>query len=279
MYRNHNIRRTENTCAISIGDIRVTAIRESFVDAPSGMLVKGGGLPVPEVPPSKISINCFLVETNDALVLIDSGLGGQETKVSGLLIKELIGLGKNPEDISHIFFTHLHADHFGGVIDENGISLFPNAVFVAHKLEHDFLFLGVTPYGNDAVQEQFNAAQRLRGVLPQFNWVSPGQMLPGIEMVHLPGHTPGHSGFQIESQGDTALLWGDIVHSPDWQFSDTGIGVSFDVNASSAEETRRSTMRRVAENGQIIAGTHTDLPGFGRLTANGAGYRFVPLTD
>ncbi|WP_192564452.1 MBL fold metallo-hydrolase [Pseudomonas gozinkensis] len=279
MHANYRIQRTDHTCAISIGEIRVTAIRESFVDAPSGMLVKGGGLPVPEVPASKISINCFLVETASALVLIDTGLGGRETEVSGRLVAELGRLGKRAEDISHVFFTHLHADHFGGAIDEDGLSLFPRATFVAHSSERDFLFAGAVPSGNEAVMQQFNAAQRLQGVLPQFEWVAPGQMMPGIELVHLPGHTPGHSGFRIESQGETVLLWGDIVHAPDWQFSDTGIGVSFDVNAGLAEETRRSTMRKIAEDGQIIAGTHTDLPGFGKLEVSGAGYRFVPLAD
>ncbi|MDD1963824.1 MBL fold metallo-hydrolase [Pseudomonas putida] len=279
MRGDYQIQRTEHTCAISVGDIRITAIRESFVDAPSGMLVQGEGLPVPEVPASKISINCFLVETPDALVLIDTGLGGQEAEFSGRLIKELSKLGIKPEDISHVLFTHLHADHFGGAIDEDGVSLFPRSVFVAHPLERDFLFVGKVPSGNEAVMQQFNAAQRLNGVLPQFEWLTPSQVLPGIEMVHLPGHTPGHSGFRIESQGETVLLWGDIVHAPDWQFSDTGIGVSFDVNARLAEETRRNTMRQVAEDEQIIAGTHTDMPGFGRLKASGAGYRFVPLAD
>lgn len=83
--------------------------------------------------PQKIVCHCFLIETNNGLVLIDTGLGqkdinnsklGPMSKILGVntskavsAIEHVIGLGFSPKDVTHIIPTHLDFDHAGGIVD------------------------------------------------------------------------------------------------------------------------------------------------------------------
>lgn len=93
--------------------------------------------------------HCLLIETDRGLVLIDTGLGTQdylhtEQRLGSLLtqfgsivpnlklsaIEQIQKLGLRPEDVQHIFVTHLDFDHAGGISD------FPNAT--VHILASEF---------------------------------------------------------------------------------------------------------------------------------------------
>ncbi len=271
------------THSIQVGDTRVTAIVDTCVEAPPDLLA---GLSNEQVAIAQddrlrgtvpfITINCFLVETKNHRILVDSGVGGAETAATGRIESELRSLGIAPHDISHVLFTHLHADHYGGVISEAGASRFPRSEFIAHRAEYEFCFGGGEPAGNASVMEQYTLAQRLRPVLPQFRWVEQGPLMGGIELVHLPGHTPGHSGFRVRSGAESVFLWGDIVHQPKEQFAHPSVGVAFDVDPILAAETRRKTMEKAARIRDLIGGTHTDFPVFGHVEADGSGFKFIP---
>jgi glyoxylase-like metal-dependent hydrolase (beta-lactamase superfamily II) len=273
-----------NAYSVMVGDIKITAILESYTESPPGLLTGWSE----ELLQSRqaeslrglaafISINCFLIEIDGRVILVDTGLGGEVTAATGRLEVELRSIGMELGDISHVLLTHLHADHFGGAISEAGICRFPNARFLAHRAEHDYCFGGNKPAGNPMAVQQYQFAQRLRPILSQFDWVEEGQIIPGVELVHLPGHTPGHSGFRVRRGQDSVLLWGDIVHQPHQQFADPSIGVSYDVDPAMATETRRKIMAEAMVRKDLIAGTHTDFPAFGRVKAEGDGYCFVPL--
>lgn len=69
---------------------------------------------------------CLLVETNDRLVLVETGFGFKrnEKYYQFKYISEQIGLkaaieaaGYKTEDVTDVVFTHLHDDHCGGAVD------------------------------------------------------------------------------------------------------------------------------------------------------------------
>jgi glyoxylase-like metal-dependent hydrolase (beta-lactamase superfamily II) len=109
----------------------------------------------------------------------------------------------------------MHPDHAGGLMAE-GKLVFPNAVLRANKREADFWL-------NEANLEKSPAAMKdfFKGAMASVNpYIAAGkfkpfdgdtQLVPGIEVIPAPGHTPGHSIYSIESQGQKMVLWGDLV--------------------------------------------------------------------
>jgi glyoxylase-like metal-dependent hydrolase (beta-lactamase superfamily II) len=75
--------------------------------------------------------NSPVVNMGDKLVLFDTGLGTTKGfgPTTGRQQKSLAEAGIKPEDIDAVVFSHGHPDHVGGVVDDNGKPLFPNAQF------------------------------------------------------------------------------------------------------------------------------------------------------
>src|SRR5262249_38959134 len=103
-----------------------------------------------------------------------------------------------------------------------------------------------------------------------------GEVAPGVTMVPLPGHTPGHSGYMVEGGGKRLFLWGDIVHLPTFQPARPDAGLLFDVDLPLARETRKQTFERVLADGLEVGGGHLLAPGFARVERAGTVYRIVP---
>src|SRR5580704_10122448 len=53
--------------------------------------------------------NAFLIEGDDGLTLIDAGFPGKEAAVLGAIR----ALGRSPDQLKHLIFTHGHPDHIG----------------------------------------------------------------------------------------------------------------------------------------------------------------------
>jgi glyoxylase-like metal-dependent hydrolase (beta-lactamase superfamily II) len=90
--------------------------------------------------------------------------------------------------------------------------------------------------------------------------------------VHLPGHTPGHSGYRISSGAETLLIWGDIVHYPNIQVQRPAVTIAFDVDSAAASATRRAVLAMAAAENPLIAGMHLNFPGFARVRASDESY-------
>jgi len=60
--------------------------------------------------------NAFLIEGDDGLTLIDAGYPGKEAAVFGAIR----GLGRSPDQLKHLIFTHGHPDHIGAPLRSCG---------------------------------------------------------------------------------------------------------------------------------------------------------------
>ena len=94
----------------------------------------------------EMASRCLLVEEGKRLILIDTGMGNKQGdsffRHYGLwgdysLVSSLALAGFHPDDITDVFFTHLHFDHCGGAVNkDNSGKLFPafkNANYWVHK--------------------------------------------------------------------------------------------------------------------------------------------------
>jgi glyoxylase-like metal-dependent hydrolase (beta-lactamase superfamily II) len=175
-----------------------------------------------------MSINAFLINTGSKLVLVDSGGGSFVGPRAGRLIANLRASGYLPEQIDAILLTHMHPDHIGGLVD-GGRRAFPNALVYVDKRDVDYWLDAAAEKAAPARQAMFKQAHTAMdpyvtaGMLHPFD--AGDALFPGIRATPARGHTVGHTGYLVESQGKQLLLWGDIIHSAETQFQDPQISL------------------------------------------------------
>ncbi|WP_208352854.1 MBL fold metallo-hydrolase [Pseudaestuariivita rosea] len=224
------------------------------------------------------AVNAFAVETGDELWLIDVGTGVGIFETLGVLPVNLAAAGYTPDQVTRILATHLHPDHIGGAVAD-GAALFPNAVL--HVAEADRAFWTDTTIRDqspEGIRGFFDLAMAAVGLYQDRTQVFEGEadLVSGVTSVPLPGHTPGHMGFMLESAGESLLVVGDILHVPAIQLARPDVTIAFDVNQDAARASRMDLFGRVADTGQMIAGMHLPFPGIGYIETAGEGYRWVP---
>ena len=233
--------------------------------------------------PVQASINAFLIDTGSKLVLVDTGAGllfGPGN--GGKLIGSLKAAGYAPEDVNDILITHIHTDHSGG-LSINGQRLFPNATVHVGKPDVDFFLdpanrRGVNGYDKHYFEQAVATVGPYvkAGKIETFSGET--QILPGIKAIPTPGHTPGHSFFLVESQGESIEFIGDLVHVASVQFPKTAITIVYDVDPKRAADQREKQFASTAARRTLIAGAHLPYPGIGHIRAEaGGGYTFVPV--
>ena len=103
------------------------------------------------------------------------------------------------------------------------------------------------------------------------------EISPGIRALALPGHTPGHCGFRIDSDGEHLLIWGDIVHFPHIQLLKPEVSIAFDYDAQMAADTRSRMLDEVSSDKILVGGMHFGEQGFGYIEKLKSGYRIANI--
>ncbi len=231
--------------------------------------------------PINLSVNAYLVYLGDRVILIDTGAGVLFGPTLGKLQTGLAGAGCRPEQITDILVTHLHPDHVGGLMAGQSRA-FPNAIvhFDKHELEYWFSKANEekAPDGQKGFFKQASLAVQPyidAGKVKTFDGAT--ELFPGLRSIPAPGHTPGHSFYSLESQGQKLVFWGDVVHEEEVQFADPSVTVGFDVNPTEAMATRKAAFADAAKNHSLIALAHMYFPGLGHIVVEGDHYRWIPM--
>jgi len=148
----------------------------------------------------------YLIKAETAAALIDAGTGRAEAK----LLANIRNYGIEPETITHLFLTHCHYDHSGGVAALKG--QFPEIKIVAHALEAPFLEKGDL--------EVTAASWYGAGINPihiDLPWAGSKQIFQvgdqELTGYHAPGHSPGSTVYVMVSEG-LKILFGQDIHGP-----------------------------------------------------------------
>ena len=271
-----------------LGDFRIHAVHGGSQQLDGGAMF--GVVPKPlwqkRIPADErnripLAMRCLLVETPDALVLIDNGAGNKEdekfTDIYGIdnaasdpgryptrIEEALAGLGFAVDDVDIMLDTHLHFDHAGGNTrrtEDGTIELsFPRARYVVQHGELDW-----SRIRNERIQASY---------LPH-NFepvVDAGRMdlvegdveiVPGISVMRTPGHTPHHQSVLIASGGETACFLADVIptaaHLPlPWI-------MGYDVEPLVTLETKRRLLARAREEHWLLVFEHDPETAWGRL--------------
>ncbi len=268
-----------------VGDILVTALHDGHQDV---SLATVANIPTPDAEailrasfrpvPRRTQVQAFLIRAAGRTALVDAGCGPARPTV-GQLAANLAAAGVLPEEVDTILMTHLHPDHWGGLSDDEGNAHFPNAALHLHAAEHAYWHddAAMNAFADPARRAMFGATRRrLAPYAARTDLFTAGSPFPGVTIVPLPGHTPGHTGFMAESGGRSLLIWADIVHLPEIQTARPEAGMMVDVDLAQAVMTRRRVFDRVATDRQAIAGMHLHFPAFAHLARDGDAYRLIP---
>lgn len=271
---------------VMVGDFEVTALNDGAFDLPVEKLLKQPAETTEaelakyyQKPPVETSVNAFLINTGSKLVLIDTGTGGS-TPTTGRLLANLQAAGYKAEQVDDILITHMHGDHVGGLLHD-GAAAFPNARVHAGKADVDYwLSQEAMDKAPDTAKGGFQTAQKAFAPYAASKLLpidGDGEIVPGIRSWATPGHTPGHTSYIVESQGQKLIVTGDLIHVAGVQFDDPSVTIAFDSDATQAAASRATVFARAAKDGTLIAAAHLQFPGMGRLRANGKGWLFVPI--
>ncbi|MDN4625966.1 MBL fold metallo-hydrolase [Erwinia sp. DT-104] len=227
------------------------------------------------------SVNAFIVDTGSKIVLIDAGSGNKFGPTMGRLESSIRASGYSPEDIDAVLITHLHPDHVGGISDDNGNATYPNATVWVPEADAEFWLDSATTAKIPEMQHWFiDVAQNATAPYikaGRFQTFENGDdLLNGlVKVIGLPGHTPGHSGFRIESAGETILFWGDITHLPAVQLSHAEATINLDIIPEKAVSSREWALKETSSTGIWIGAAHQAFPGIGRLRQDAEGYTWI----
>jgi glyoxylase-like metal-dependent hydrolase (beta-lactamase superfamily II) len=226
----------------------------------------------------------FLVNTGKQLILVDAGAGTWwGGGALGRLAGSLRSAGYTPDEVDIVLLTHLHSDHIGGLTTQDGKRVFPNADVYVAKAENDFwLSPEIAAKAPKDAQPFFQSAQAIAApYIKAGKWHTLSgseSIVEGMQLVPLPGHTPGHTGYEFSSRGQKILFCGDIVHAQRVQLQHPEVTVIFDIDPTTAAATRNQLLARLARENVLIATPHTSLfPALGRLHKEGSGYSWVPV--
>ncbi|RUN75795.1 MBL fold metallo-hydrolase [Sphingomonas sp. TF3] len=227
------------------------------------------------------SVNAYLIDTGSRRILVDSGSGSYFGPSLGRAITALKAAGYKPEDIDEVLITHLHPDHVGGLA-VGGARVFPNATIRMAQSEYDFwLDKGNLTKVDGSVQSSFDAAAASLAPYSAAGRVKPfraGETIDtGVTAVSLPGHTAGHTGYRVESDGKTLLIWGDVMHVAVVQLKDPAVTIKFDLSQADASRSRATIMADAAKRHYLIAAAHLQFPGIGTLSKSAQDWQWTPV--
>ncbi|MFF3115626.1 MBL fold metallo-hydrolase [Kitasatospora sp. NPDC057904] len=219
------------------------------------------------------SVGALLVEHGGRALLIDTGVGPRTLELpegplhairGGALLDNLARLGRAPEDIEAVAFTHLHVDHLGWACTPEG-----DRPAFAHA---DYLISGPEWEGRGDL-----TAEQAAALAPHVRTVSDGdEVFPGVQVRITPGHTVGHAEYVITGGGRRLIAFGDAVHSP-IQIDHPEWSSGFDHDLARTAENRRRLVAELAEPDAIGFGVHFADVVFGRVQSGEDGPAWQPV--
>jgi len=275
---------------VQVGDFRVVALSDA------NFALDGGAMfgvvprvmwerltPVNDDHTIPLATNPFLIEGNGVRVVIEPGMGQRWAQRQQEMFhidfsdghelgESLRAAGVAHEDVTHCLMSHCHFDHIGAACDVHGQPMFANAEYWTPEVEKQAALaeghLRRASYRVEDIQPLIDA-----GLLQTFEGMK--EIVPGISMIQLKGHSEGVSLVKIESQGQGAVFWADVV--PTRNHVHLPFIMAFDMNASDSWEVRNEWIPRATSENWIALLYHDPVAPIGKFIDTGKRFAFAEL--
>ena len=227
-----------------------------------------------------LSIHALAVEAPGLKLVVDTCIGNDRPrsitggeKLQTKFLEQMTEIGFGRDAVNAVVCTHLHVDHVGWNTMLDGgkwVPTFPKARYLIGREEYAH-WKAVDQEEQkeilaDSVQPIFDA-----GLAQEVEMTH--RVSPEIRLMPTTGHTPGHVSVVIESEGETAIITGDMMHHP-CQIAHPEWAPAFDSDREASIATRRAMVKDWADRPILVIGTHFATPTAGHIKKDGATYRF-----
>src|SRR5258705_1718087 len=219
--------------------------------------------------------NVLVINTGDKLALFETGMSSvKRTDAMGQLAANLKKSGIDPNDIDAVIPTHAHIDHIGGIMAADGSRNFPNAQICISQADLEYWTddkrLGTPGEGSSLAAKKNLLPNRDRIVF----YKDGQEVIPGVQAMHTPGHTVGHTSFVVNSGGKSLFVVGDLMHHV-ILVEKPRMEVAFDTDPKQGIETRIKVMDMLVAQRMPALVYHMPWPGVGHFAKQGDGVRYV----
>jgi glyoxylase-like metal-dependent hydrolase (beta-lactamase superfamily II) len=228
----------------------------------------------------KMSIHSLVLETPTRRIVVDTGLGNDKegrgiptwNNRNTPFLQSMTAAGFAPESIDTVLCTHLHVDHVGWntkLVDGKWVPTFANARYLFGKTEYE--------HWRDHSHEPSQKAVFGDSVKPIVDAgkaeliASDARVTDEITMIPTPGHSPGHMSLLIASNGEEALLTGDVAHHP-CQMAHLDWASAVDTDPKQSTATRRELFSRFTDRPVLVIGGHYNA---GHIKREGDAFKFI----
>jgi glyoxylase-like metal-dependent hydrolase (beta-lactamase superfamily II) len=228
----------------------------------------------------KMSIHSLVIETPARRIVVDTGLGNDKqgrpvptwNNRKTPFLEAMTAAGFPPESIDTVLCTHLHVDHVGWntkFVGGKWVPTFTSARYVFGRTEYEHWRDHSDEPGKRAV---FNDSVKPIVEAGQADLVASDiKLCDEISLIPTPGHSPGHFSLHIRSNGEEALLTGDVAHHP-CQMAYLDWSSTADSDPVQSAATRRELFSRFADTPTLVIGGHFNAA---HIKRDGEAFKFI----
>lgn len=211
-----------------------------------------------------LSLRSLIVDMGKHVILVDTGWGDKQDEKffrhvylhgGEGLIGGLENRGYQPEDITDVFLTHLHADHCGGGVKKGALGeselTFPNATYHVSRTQWEWAVKNNIREADSYLEENILPMEK-SGHLNLIDYE--GELLPGFAVKMCYGHTPGLMIPIIRYNDRTLVYAGDLIptiaHIPlIWN-------MSYDIESLKTIDEKETLLKNALEENQVLVFQH-----------------------
>ena len=229
----------------------------------------------------RMNFQGFVVQAPGRVIVVDSCIGaGRERDFDVFcdlpegFIEDLESLGITREEVDTVFCTHLHFDHVGWNTYKDPETgeykpTFPNARYLFGKTEFE-AWKDIRKDGHHSETHMIECVDPIveAGMADFID--TDHRISPEICCEPSHGHTPGHIHVCIESNGERAVITGDLMHHP-MQCAMPHREATFDMDKESGRQTRMGFVDKYKDTDVLVIGAHFFEPTAGHIRTYGEG--------